>query len=263
MESQALLSLAADSEFPAAPHKPPPLKYFAIILNAVLAIVAFTLAASVELISNGSTSIWWSLARTLSIGMACSVLAFLAYYLAIKFLFRVAKSPDAMRRMKRTIASITLTKLLDYDAQQTFLISRLSRVVTALDIRRKLVAYVHSEEFERVVLREVELFRASQASIMAGLSAESPEALLGSIREICLREGLRVIPSAMALFVSDPFLSNDSFHRDLLNLLSRQLEGLSSDVVSEKVYIMLEVKRIQFALCGNLAGLLFGLYVST
>jgi hypothetical protein len=234
--------------------KSKPIKYFAIGLNIFLAIVCI-----VTLIVSSLVPSVQVLFQSITIVGVISVVVFLVFYFAIKLLFRISKTQKGMQRMKNTIASIALTKLLDYESQQNFLVSQLSQVVTSLDIRNRFVEFCHSEEFDQVILRQIGTFKNSPESFITGVSYQEAEEFVEPIREVCIREGLRGIPSALALFSCAPFTSNDQFHRDLLRLISRQLDALSSDVVSDRVYAMLEAKRIQFALCGNVAGLLFGI----
>jgi hypothetical protein len=246
-------------KFIARPRDPPPVRDFAIALNISLLAIGSILIGLSYL---GSLSDWSGFIHTVSILIFCSILAFVAYFIAVKVLFRISKSQAAMRRMKNAIAGITLTKILDYESQQTFLIGKLSEVVASSNIRERFVEYCHSDHFQATILREIDVFRNSPESFISGVSSNDFGAMLDPIRDICVREGLKVIPSALALFVSEPFISSDRFHQDLLNLISRQLDELSSDVISDQVYAALEAKRIQFAICGNVGGIIFGVFLA-
>jgi hypothetical protein len=69
-----------------------------------------------------------------------------------------------------------------------------------------------------------------------------------------------VLPAALALCVAAPLLANDRVHREIVGLISRQLEAMPNDAFDSCIYDVLESKRLKFTLCGNFTGFLLGLF---
>ena len=233
------------------------LKVFAGVLNAMLA-ASGGLALGMSYIATDSARY---LLRRLAIICFCSILNFIVYFLLVRLLFRVTRGKRSIAQVKKTILSITLTKIIDDELQQQFIIDKIGQIVNRLDVQRRIVDFCKSDEFSTFVARHIHELQESSALFAPNDLWADSQGLIESLREMCLRDGFRIVPAAIAVFVKDAFVSNERFHNEVRTWVRRQLDDLSSDVISRQMYAVLETKRIEFALSGNIAGALFALII--
>ena len=241
---------------PGASSKVKRLKVFAGVLNAMIATAGGLLLGASYLLTDSTHFLVWKM----SIVCFSSVLNFIAYFLLVRLLFRVTRAKKSASQVKKTILSITMTRIIDYELQQQFLVDRVTNVVNELDVRRRLVAFCRSADFESFIVQQLSELKNLDL-LVGGDVLDDREALVASLRDTCLRQGSRIVPAAVALFVNDAFMSSTRFHDEVRAWVRRQLDELPSSVISNKLYTVLETKRIEFALSGNIAGAVFAMII--
>ena len=249
--------LASAPPEPGASSKVKRLKVFAGVLNAMIATAGGLLLGASYLLTDSTHFLVWKM----SIVCFSSVLNFIAYFLLVRLLFRVTRAKKSASQVKKTILSITMTRIIDYELQQQFLVDRVTNVVNELDVRRRLVEFCRSAEFESFIAQQLSDLKKSPDLLFGGDVLDDREALVASLRDMCLHQGSRIVPAAVALFVNDAFMSSTRFHDEVRVWVRRQLDELSSSVISNKLYTVLETKRIEFALSGNIAGAVFAMII--